>query len=173
MEAIKPMNLYDLTAELQEIEQALIESGGDITPEMEERWESLKELHADKIVGYVRMIRKFEVSEKAIKEEADRLAKAAKAMGNSAQSLKNRLAAGMAALGLDMHETPIGKVRLQSASRRPLELLTEDLDAFPERFKVVKELVDKTALGKALEDGDEEAAKLARYGEASQFIRIY
>ena len=41
------------------------------------------------------------------------------------------------------------------------------------RFRRVTVAEDKTALKEALKAGDPEAAAVARFGEATQFLRIY
>lgn len=171
-EPIRPLNLYEITTELRQLEEALIESGGVIDEETEERFSELLEMEADKIEGYLAMIRKFEASEEAIKQERQRLQKAEQSMKNAAQSLKDRLAEAMRRRGEEVHETKLGKVRLQEAPRRSVVVDAEE-EELPERFRRVRVTPDKRAIRKALEAGDEEAAALAHFDEPSYYVRIY
>lgn len=173
---IRPLNLYALTAELAELEQALLESGGEITDAMNARYDRLLDMEADKVAGYLAMIRKFETSEEAIKAERQRLQKAERAMKNAAQTLKDRLAEAMHRRGETVHETPLGKVRLQQASRRSV-IVDVDEDALPDSFRRVSVSADKRALQDALESDDPdlrtEAERYAHLDEPGRFVRIY
>ncbi len=175
-DAIQPLNLYDLTAELQELEQALIEAGGEITDEMDARYERLLEMEAGKVEGYLAMIRKFEASEEAIKAERQRLQKAERAMKSAAQSLKDRLAQAMQRRGETLHETKLGKVRLQQSGRRPV-VIDVDEDELPEGFRHVRVSADKRALQEALESDDAhvraEAGRYAHLDAPTSYVRIY
>lgn len=175
-EPIKPLNLYQLTTELEDLEQDLLESGGVLTDEIEERYEDLLEMESDKIEGYVAMIRKFEASEEAIRSERERLQKAEQSMRKAADSLKSRLAWAMQRRGEDAYTTPLGKVRLQRAGRRPV-VVDVDEDALPEAFKRVRVQADKQALQRALESDDDSvrrsAEAYAHLDEPSYYLRIY
>lgn len=173
---IKPLNLYQLTSELEALEDALLASGGEITEAMDERFDDLLDARADKIEGYLAMIRKFEASEEAIKAERQRLQNAERAMKNAARSLKDRLAESMRRRGEDVHETRLGKVRLQQASRRSI-IVDVDEEDLPERFRRVSVSADKGRLEEALtsEDAAEraEAERYARLDAPSYYVRIY
>ena len=169
---MQTLSLYDLTSDLAELEHALLESGGEISEEMEARYADLLEMHADKVEGYLRMIRKFEATEAGIKAERERLQAAERTMANAAKALKNRLRDAMLRRGETEHQTALGKVKLQRSGSRPVELLVSE-DALPEHFKRITISADLAALRHALKDGDEKAAQLARLGEASHHIRIY
>ena len=171
-EAIQPLNLYQITTELQQLEQALLESGGVLTDEIEEKYETLLEMEADKVEGYIAMIRKFEASEEAIKSERQRLQKAERSMRKAAQSLKDRLAESMLRRGEEVHETDLGKVRLQQASRASL-VVNVDPEELPEEFQRWKVSADKAGLRAAIEDDDEVAKQFAHLDEPSHYIRLY
>lgn len=175
-ESIRPLDLYEITAELEDLEQALLESGGVITEELEERYGRLLEMEAEKVEGYVAMIRKFAASEEAIKAERKRLQKAERSMRRAAQNLKDRLAEAMQQRGEDTYETKLGKVRLQQAARRSVALDVDDAD-LPDRFRRVKVSPDKQALIEALESEDlelrREAEHYAHLDAPSYYVRIY
>lgn len=169
--AIK-LSLYAIDAELQELENELLANGGELSPEIEERYDDLLEMRPEKVKGYIAVIRSLEATATGIAEERKRLQDAERAAQNAARRLKDRLAYQMEQRGETEHVTPIGKVRLQSASRRPVDLLV-DVEDLPEAWRKVTIAPDKTAIEKALKDEDPEAMKVAAFGPASKFVRIY
>ena len=170
--AIAPLSLYNLTEDLAAIEHALLESGGEITDEMDRNYTDLLEMHAAKVEGYIAMIRKFEASAEGIKLERERLQRAEQTMQNAAKNLKARLCNAMLLRGETEHQTTLGRVRLQQSGSRPLVLLVEP-ENLPDQFKRIRVEADKTALKHALKEGNEAAWKVAELGEGSHFIRIY
>lgn len=174
--AIKTLSLYELDDELRQIEEALMESGGEITEEMEEKWGELLEMKADKVEGYIRMIRKFEASSAGIKEERERLQRAEKAMANAAKALKERLCWSMEQRGDTEHQTAIGKVKLQRSGSKPV-ILKGSIDELPERYQKVEISANLAGLKADLKSADDEkraqVEEWAEFGEAKAFIRIY
>ena len=78
----------------------------------------------------------------------------------------------MLARGETLHQTALGKVRLQQSGSRPLVLLVEP-ENLPDQFRRVRVEADKATLKHALKEGDEAAWKVAELGEGSYFVRIY
>ena len=172
--AIVPLSLYNLTEELAALEYALLESGGEITDEMDQEYGHLLEMHASKVEGYVAMIRKFDASAEGIKHERERLQRAERTMQNAVKNLKTRLCNAMLLRGETEHHTTLGKVRLQQSGSRPLVLLVEPED-LPDEFKRLipaRIEADLVSLKKALKEGDE-VTQYAELGVGSYFIRIY
>ena len=83
--------LYDLTSEWIEIEDQIAEAGGELTPEIEARIESLISESEGKLESYVRVIRDYRARAAVRKEEAERLEKSAKSASNTADFLESRL----------------------------------------------------------------------------------
>lgn len=173
---IRPLSLYQLTDELEALEDDLIASGGEITDEMNERYDRLLEMEADKVEGYIAMIRKFEASEEAIKAERKRLQKAERSMRRSADNLKDRLAAAMRRRSEEAHETRLGKVRLQQAPQRSV-VVDVPADQLPDGFKRIKTSADRRALADALASDDvdlrAEAEAVAHFDAPNYYVRIY
>ena len=169
---VRPLSLYALTDELAELESALLESGGEITEDLEAHYADLLEMHGEKVEGYLRMIRKFEATEAGLKLERERLQAAERTMKNAAKALKDRLRDAMLRRGEAEHQTALGKVKLQTSGTRPVELLVSE-SALPEHFKRITVAPDLAALRHALKQGDPKAATVARFGEASYYIRVY
>ena len=164
--------LYALDENLDQLEQILIESGGEITPDIEAAFSDLFDLRSEKIEGYLRIIRRCETGALAYDAELQRLQTAKRTLTRTADSLKARLRDSMIRRGETEHQTGIGRVKLQRSGSRPVVLLApvEDL---PEHFRRVKVDADLSALGHALKEGDPEATKYAELGEASQYLRFY
>ena len=167
-----PLPLYEIDAELEALEVALLDAGGEITDDVEAEYHDLLDMRAEKVAGYVAMIRRLELSAEAYDAEVKRLTANRNAMRNTAQRLKDRLCEAMCRRGEDEHETPLGRVRVQRASTRPVVVLVE-VDALPERFRRISVSADKRALTDALKDGDEEALRCAELAEPSPYLRIY
>ena len=169
---MKAINLYDITSELAELENALIESGGAISDEMEERYHELLDANEQKARGYIAVIRRLEATAGAVEAERKRLHDNEKALKNSAQALKDRLAESMLRRGEDCYETDLGKIRLQQASKRSL-VVKVDESILPDRFRIATVKANKRSLREALEAGDEEAAEFCEFDEPSRYVRIY
>lgn len=167
-----PLPLYEIDAELEALEAALLDAGGEITDDLEATYHDLLDMRAEKVAGYVAVIRRLELSADAYDAEVKRLTAHRNTMRSSAQRLKERLCEAMCRRGEDTHDTPLGRVRVQHASTRPVLLLV-DPDDLPERFRRVAVSADKRALTDALKEGDEEALRCAELGEPSPFLRIY
>lgn len=169
------LSLYQLDEEYQALEMALLESGGEITEEMEARFDALFEATEEKGASYIAMIRKFEASAEGVGLEVTRLQAAERTFRNAAGRLKTRLRDSMLARGVSRLETRLGKINLQKAGGKAgVELLVE-ADDLPERFvrTTVTKAPDLDALRVALEAGDEAVGHLARLRERSRFVRIY
>lgn len=172
-EPVRPLNLYTLDADLADLERELLEAGGEVDDETEARHNALLDAREDKIEAYVSVIRRLSVSADAIEAERKRLQSAERALKNSAQRMKDRLLDSMQRRGETQQQTRLGTVRIQQASRRPVELRV-DVDDLPDRFvKVRPPEADLSALREALEAGDEEAEALAELAQATTYVRIY
>ncbi len=176
MAAIQSLTLYAIDAELQALEDALIESGGEITDEIEAQHDRLLDLREGKVEGYLRVMRRLEATAEAVKTERQRLQESERRLSNAAQSLKDRLVLSMQQRGETEYLTSLGRVKLQQSGSPPVELAVE-VDDLPEGFVRVKRSADLTALREALQSEDAdlraEAERLARIGEAKYYVRIY
>lgn len=173
---IQPLSLYALDDELQQLEQELLAAGGEVDEETDARHSALLDARDDKVEAYLALIRRFETTAEAIKAERQRLQDAERTMTNAAKRLKDRLCASMQTRGETEHLTRLGKVRVQQASRRPVELLVE-AEALPEAYRRVRTDADLSALADDLGSEDPavraRAESVARLGEASYYVRIY
>jgi hypothetical protein len=82
------MNLYEIPVEFAELESALIESAGDLSPELEQRFDAFLRAGKDKIEAGAMVVRGFEIEAEACKQEAKRLIERAAALENNSARLK-------------------------------------------------------------------------------------
>lgn len=167
------LSLYDLDADLRDLAAALLDAGGEIDDDLNDRFDALLDARDDKVRGYVAVIRNMEAAADATKAERTRLQNRERALSNSAARLKERLLESMLARGEDAHDTPLGKVRVQHASKRSVVLKVSGPDELPDQFCRHSLDVDKAALADALAEGDPEAAAVAELAPAAPFLRIY
>jgi len=85
------MGLYDLTIEGLEIERALIESDGELSPELEARFDVMLQQGPKAIDGAAAIVRELVVSQAAAKAEKDRQQAREKSFERNAKSLKSRI----------------------------------------------------------------------------------
>lgn len=107
------LTLYQLTSEYQAIEDALIENGGELTPELEDLMNANTEALALKVDGYNKILRRMEGSEAALDAEIKRLTALKKTAANAQKSLKKHLKDAMEYAGLDKIEGTLCKAFLR------------------------------------------------------------
>ena len=169
---MKPLSLYTIDRDLEELEAELVEAGGEVDEDTEARHNDLLDAREDKWRAYTAVIRRLEASHKAVKEERQRLQTNERALDNAARRMKARLVESMDRAGVETAETALGKLRVQEAPQRSLNVLlpTDDL---PARFVRTTTAPDNTALRDAIEAGDEEALRAAELLPPTRYVRIY
>lgn len=171
------LTLHEITEELRALQDALIESGGEITDEMEEGFDALLEMEEDKTDGYIAVIRSLEEEAEALKREEKRLKKRRKARESSADSMKERLRMAMDIRGEEKREATLGTLRVQTASRRSV-VIDVDEEELPEEFIRVRRSADKKAIREWMEEMHIERVtagetQLAHLDEPTRYLRIY
>lgn len=167
------MNLYQIDAELAEIEQAIIDAGGEVTEETEAKLHEILDSREDKVDGYIAVIKSNLAIAKAFKVEEDRLKANRTARENTAKRLKERLYESMRQHGDTELVGNLGKAKIQNnGGKVPVEVLA-DVDSLPERFQRVTVDADMDAIRDALESQDESVLQFAQMGEKGTHLRIY
>jgi hypothetical protein len=156
-----PRTIFDITADMQAIEDALIEAGGDITDpgvaETIDAW--MAEIGGDlkaKVDAYATLIREIESRAVARAEESKRLAGRAKVDEKAADGLKARLLLALQTMNVKTLDTDHFKVSIATnGGKTPLNVL--NTEAIPAEFRrqVVTEKIDNDAIRAALESGAE------------------
>lgn len=141
--------LFDITAEQRRINDALMESGGELTPELEEALLVNAENFAVKVEGYATSIRKFDALAEAADAEIKRIQAIKKAANNSAKRLKESLAYGMEVMGMDKAEIGLNKLSFRSSTAVNI---TDEV-RIPSQYIKVETSIDKMALKKDLQAG--------------------
>ena len=113
-------SLYDLGQDFLAIEAALLESEGELTPDVEARLEALGALEGEKVDAYRIVIRNFETKADVIATEIAALGAKKKAAEAAAQRLKDRLLGYLEARGVDKLAGSIWTACRQRNPSRPL-----------------------------------------------------
>lgn len=169
---MQPLSLYDIDRDLELLEAELIDAGGEVDDDTEARHNDLLDAREDKWRAYTAVIRRLEASHAAVKEERQRLQNNERALDNAAKRMKARLVESMDRAGVDTAETPLGKLRVQEASQRSLNVLLP-VDELPARFVRTTVSPDNSALREAIDAGDEEALRAAELLPPTRYVRIY
>lgn len=129
----KGMTLFDLTAQMAEIEEALYENGGELTPELETAMTETKDSLAAKIDGYNALYQKLGATAASAKAEMDRLGKIKKTAENGQKSLKKHLLYSMRQFGLQKLEGNRCRVSIRRSSSLKVD---EELMLAPYRERI-------------------------------------
>ena len=93
------MKLYEISSEWQQIELALEESAGDLTPELEARIQALIAGGTDKLEAAAKVVKSLEGQAEIAKAEAKRLTERSKALENQVQRLRGLMLPALQTLG--------------------------------------------------------------------------
>lgn len=115
-------NLFQLTADMAAIEDALWENGGELTPELEEAMTETSASLVAKTDGYGALIRKFDSAASAIDVEIKRLQALKKTATNAVERLKGRVLYSMQTNSMEKLDGTYTKFSL----RRSDKAITDD-----------------------------------------------
>lgn len=96
--------LFQLSADMAAIEDALLENGGELTPELEQAMQETEQSLAKKVDGYYSLILSIVAKKDVLKAEIDRLTKLKKVAENAEKRVKNHICETMGAFGIDKLE---------------------------------------------------------------------
>ena len=102
--------LFQLSADMSAIEDALWETGGELTPELEQALTETQQSLAVKTDGYNALIRKFASQADVIAAEIKRLTALKNTCQNAEKRLKNHICETMGAFGIDKLEGQYCKI---------------------------------------------------------------
>lgn len=164
------MRLHEIVEQYQEVEAELINSGGEITEEIQALLDSIDDNLESKAANYIRIIKNFEHMAQGLKEEAARLQARRKVHENAVERLKGSLLYALKATGQRSIETNLGRVTAMRAST-PKYVLNVDLEDLPEEFVRTKSEVDMAAIREAIKDGMD-LSDLVTEEERTEYLRI-
>ena len=147
------LNLYNIETNYRILVNKLIDSGGEITPELETELSINKEQLESKSQGYAMVIREFEFEEDIIDQEIERLRNLKSAKQKHKAYLKERIQASMELYEISEIKSPLMTISF----RKSKSVDIENVDLIPPKFMVIPVVElkpDKTAIKKALESGE-------------------
>jgi len=132
------VSLYELGTEFRALEDALLDAGGEVTPEVEAAFAALGQLEAHKVDSYAHVVRGITAYADALKAEESALREKRKAAENAVQRLKDRLMDYMRERDVRELRGATWKAAIQrNGGLRPMELLVAP-EELPPRFRVVR-----------------------------------
>jgi hypothetical protein len=144
------ITLYHITSEQLRINELLEESGGELTPEIEEALVLNEHNFVTKSEGYIQTIAKYQ----ALVDAADNIIKEAqrkkRVFDNISKRLKERLQAAMLIMGRDRVEIGIHTLSL----RNSVAVNITEESKIPNEFIKVETSVDKMKVKEALKRGE-------------------
>lgn len=145
------LNIYQISNEYLELSRKLIESEGELTPELEAELAINSEQLEAKSRGYGYVIKKIEDEELIIESEIKRLSALLKSRSTAKTRLKSILLNAMELFSIEKIETPTLKISL----RKSTSVDVPDVDLLDEWFKVSKVTIsaNKVEIKKAIEEG--------------------
>ena len=159
------MNLYNIDADLQQLENELVEAGGEISEEMDARLNEILDSREDKVDGYIAVIRSQIALAEGFKKEASWFTAKQKSRENVALRLKERLYESMQARNETELKGVLGRVAIEgNGGQAPIVALYEKPEYLPKRFQKVTITADNDAIRKALERGGDNVALYAELG---------
>lgn len=140
-------NLFNINADLFQLQQQINENYGEITPELEEQLIISEHERETKCEGHVYIIRELKSKSQFIKDEAKRLLDIAKSYDKSIERLEDNLLSSIVHLG------PIKTNFVSISTRRNKSVEIADDAELPLQYQRVKIEANKTAIKEALESG--------------------
>lgn len=102
--------LFNLTAQMQSIEDALYENGGELTPELEEALVETRDSIVAKVDAYYALIGKLKSTQTAAADEIKNLQRIKKVAENGETRIKEHLLEIMGTFGIERLESNLHKI---------------------------------------------------------------
>lgn len=152
-------SLYEISAELSAIEDALLESAGEADAQLEAWFDAIGAERDEKVKGYCQLITNLEADADACEDEAERLTRMGTVAHNAAERLKRRLKMFFETHGITKLDLVTFKPRIQANGGAlplivPAEWEAEPASA-PEAFQRRVIQLDKEAIREAIRNDEE------------------
>ena len=146
------MNLFNITTEYKQLEAALIENEGELTPELETALQINQDQLQAKGISYGYVIKSIEAESDIIDAEIKRLTQLKKVRDNAAERLKTTLKQAMEMYGVLELKTPTLKISFRKSES--VEII--DMDLLDKKYitKKITEMPNKTEIKEALKRGE-------------------
>lgn len=152
--------LYDISADLQAIHQAIMDQDGELSPDLEDSLDRLNLELSNKVHGIGKWLRNLEGNESAIQAEIDRLERKKKSVTNLGTRLHDYVKFCMEKADKPKLEFPLFTARIQ---RNPPSVEILDEQKLPTKYIKIKQIseIDRKQLLNDLKAGEEiDAARL-------------
>lgn len=144
------LTLYHITSEQLRINELLEESGGELTPEIEEALMLNEQNFVTKADGYIESIAKYRALAEAADVRIKEMQRIKKTAENIEKRLKERLMTAMCVMDRDSVE--IGSRKLSLRHTKSVNIT--DAARIPSVFSIVEVKHDKKRIGEALKNGE-------------------
>jgi hypothetical protein len=144
------MTLYHITSEQLRINELLEESGGELTPEIEEALILNAENFEIKADGYIESISRYKALAEAADVRIKEMQRIKKTSENIEKRLKERLLQAMMVMGVDKMELGLRKLSIRNTSA--VNIINES--HIPADFIIIEQKYDKTRIKDALKNGE-------------------
>lgn len=145
------ISLYNITQEQLYLNGLLEESGGELTPEIEEALALNEANFLVKGEAYIESVAKYKALEEAAKARKQYFDEVAKTAAKIQQRLKDSLLNAMDTFGMTKAEMGLHTV----TTRKSQVCEIYDADLVPDRFTIIEKKVSKTAVKDALKAGED------------------
>lgn len=140
------MTLFNISQEQQRINYLLEESGGELTPEIQEAMQINSDNFLVKSENYGKAILHYKAMEQVVASEIERLLKIKKTIQNTQERLKESITGAMILFEKDKLEFDT----LKLSFRKSTQLVIDNDADIPNEFIKVKTEIDKVALKEAI-----------------------
>lgn len=173
--------LFEITNDLQALDDLLTEVGGEVTEadaeEAIDRWLSeLANERENKLNAYAYLIKSLDAQSSALKDEVDRMRARKTATENKISKLKERLQYHLETQGIDKVQTDLFTFAVQKSGGKPKMILNEYFERHPEElpegFRRVKFEPNLDAIREAIVADPETHSDLGYIAEQGKHLRI-
>ena len=144
------LTLYNITSEQLRINELLEESGGELTPEIEEALMLNAENFEIKADGYIESISRYKALAEAADVRIKEMQRIKKTSENIEKKLKESLLQAMMVMGVDKMEIGLRKLSIRNTSAVNIT----DEAHIPAEYIIIEQKYDKTRIKDALKNGD-------------------
>lgn len=144
------MTLYHITSEQLRINELLEESGGELTPEIEEALMLNAENFEIKADGYIESISRYKALAEAADVRIKEMQRIKKTSENIEKRLKERLLQAMMVMDVDKMEIGLRKLSIRNTTAVNIT----DEAHIPAEYIIIEQKFDKTRIKDALKSGD-------------------
>ena len=150
------ITLFNLSQEQQMLNCMLEESGGELTPDIEQALQINESNFLVKAENYGKAILHYKAMEAAIASEQDRLAEMKQRIQNASEKLKESISEAMHLFGKDKIEFDT----LKLSFRKSTQVIVDDDSHIPNEFIRVKTTIDKAGIKEALKTRNIQGCRL-------------